>query len=180
MLYVLWCFCLPFTQEGVYIYGLFLEGAGWDKRRSILIESTPKILFVQLPVLHMFAVDSTRPRDPKLYVCPLYKKPKRTDLNFITEVFLKTAKPPDHWILRGVALLCDIKWAVFLAMTEEKYVAHVTNYMCNSFTALYLVATCHYTRNCISVLAYWFFFSAFSKFSLPWLFVGSFKVNLSK
>ncbi|KAF2988285.1 hypothetical protein EK904_001939 [Melospiza melodia maxima] len=95
--------------EGVYIYGLFLEGAGWDKRRSILVESSPKILFVQLPVLHMFAVDSTRPRDPRLYVCPLYKKPKRTDLNFITEVFLKTAKSPDHWILRGVALLCDIK-----------------------------------------------------------------------
>uniref|UniRef100_A0A8D2M6S3 AAA+ ATPase domain-containing protein n=1 Tax=Zonotrichia albicollis TaxID=44394 RepID=A0A8D2M6S3_ZONAL len=96
-------------SEGVYIYGLFLEGAGWDKRRSILVESSPKILFVQLPVLHMFAVDSTRPRDPRLYVCPLYKKPKRTDLNFITEVFLKTAKSPDHWILRGVALLCDIK-----------------------------------------------------------------------
>ncbi|CAN8203477.1 unnamed protein product [Coccothraustes coccothraustes] len=96
-------------SEGVYIYGLYLEGAGWDKRRSILVESSPKILFVQLPVLHMFAVDSTRPRDPRLYVCPLYKKPKRTDLNFITEVFLKTAKSPDHWILRGVALLCDIK-----------------------------------------------------------------------
>uniref|UniRef100_H0ZBP9 Dynein axonemal heavy chain 8 n=1 Tax=Taeniopygia guttata TaxID=59729 RepID=H0ZBP9_TAEGU len=96
-------------SEGVYIYGLYLEGAGWDKRRSILVESSPKILFVQLPVLHMFAVDSTRPRDPKLYVCPLYKKSKRTDLNFITEVFLKTAKSPDHWILRGVALLCDIK-----------------------------------------------------------------------
>ncbi|NXF16037.1 DYH8 protein, partial [Rhodinocichla rosea] len=46
-------------SEGVYIYGLFLEGAGWDKRRSILVESSPKILFVQLPVLHMFAVDST-------------------------------------------------------------------------------------------------------------------------
>ncbi|NXH30788.1 DYH8 protein, partial [Myiagra hebetior] len=96
-------------SEGVYIYGLYLEGAGWDKRRSILVESTPKILFVQLPVLHMFAVDSSRPRDPKLYVCPLYKKPMRTDLNFITEVYLKTGKSPDHWILRGVALLCDIK-----------------------------------------------------------------------
>ncbi|NWV35924.1 DYH8 protein, partial [Grantiella picta] len=45
--------------EGVYIYGLYLEGAGWDKRRSILVESTAKILFVQLPVLHMYAVDST-------------------------------------------------------------------------------------------------------------------------
>ncbi|XP_075002904.1 dynein axonemal heavy chain 8 isoform X1 [Calonectris borealis] len=96
-------------SEGVYIYGLYLEGAGWDRRNSKLIESTPKILFVQLPVVHIFAVNTTSPKDPKLYVCPLYKKPKRTDLNYITVIYLRTAVSPDHWILRGVALLCDIK-----------------------------------------------------------------------
>uniref|UniRef100_A0A8D0F655 Dynein axonemal heavy chain 8 n=1 Tax=Strix occidentalis caurina TaxID=311401 RepID=A0A8D0F655_STROC len=96
-------------SEGVYIYGLYLEGAGWDKRNSKLIESTPKILFVQLPVVHMFAVNTTSPKDPKLYVCPLYKNPKRTDLNYITVIYLRTVVSPDHWILRGAALLCDIK-----------------------------------------------------------------------
>ncbi|KAM6082368.1 dynein axonemal heavy chain 8 [Chlamydotis macqueenii] len=96
-------------SEGVYIYGLYLEGAGWDRRNSRLTESTPKILFVQLPVVHMFAVNTTSPKDPKLYICPLYKKPKRTDLNYITVICLRTAMSPDHWILRGVALLCDIK-----------------------------------------------------------------------
>uniref|UniRef100_A0A8C2TDF0 Dynein axonemal heavy chain 8 n=1 Tax=Coturnix japonica TaxID=93934 RepID=A0A8C2TDF0_COTJA len=95
--------------EGVYIHGLYLEGAGWDKRNSKLTESTPKMLFVQLPVVHIFAVNSTGPKDSKLYVCPVYKKPMRTDLNYITVIYLKTAVPPDHWILRGVALLCDIK-----------------------------------------------------------------------
>ncbi|KFW96981.1 Dynein heavy chain 8, axonemal, partial [Phalacrocorax carbo] len=44
-------------SEGVYIYGLYLEGAGWDRRNSKLIESTPKILFVQLPVVHIFAAN---------------------------------------------------------------------------------------------------------------------------
>lgn len=107
--YFVWCICLFSTQEGVYVYGLYLEGAGWDKRNSKLIESTPKILFIQLPVLHMYAVNTTRPKDPKLYVCPLYKKPMRTDLNYITVIYLRTIVTPDHWILRGVALLCDIK-----------------------------------------------------------------------
>ncbi|KFQ24224.1 Dynein heavy chain 8, axonemal, partial [Merops nubicus] len=93
----------------VYIYGLYLEGAGWDRQNSRLIESTPKILFVQLPVVHIFAVNTTSPKDLKLYVCPLYKKPQRTDLNYITVIYLKTVLSPDHWILRGVALLCDIK-----------------------------------------------------------------------
>ncbi|NXK54721.1 DYH8 protein, partial [Chauna torquata] len=46
-------------SEGVYIYGLYLEGAGWDRRNSKLTESTPKILFVQLPVIHIFAINTT-------------------------------------------------------------------------------------------------------------------------
>lgn len=96
-------------QEGVYVYGLYLDGAGWDRKNIILIESSPKILFTPLPVIHMFAINSTAPVDPKLYVCPIYKKPRRTDLNYITAVVLPTIQPPDHWIMRGVALLCDIK-----------------------------------------------------------------------
>ncbi|XP_032386309.1 dynein heavy chain 8, axonemal [Etheostoma spectabile] len=95
--------------EGVYVHGLYLDGAGWDRKSSHLIESPPKVLFTPLPVIHMFAVNSTAPVDPKLYVCPVYKKPRRTDLNYVTAVGLSTIQPPDHWILRGVALLCDIK-----------------------------------------------------------------------
>lgn len=96
-------------QEGVYIYGLYLDGAGWDRKKNILIESSPKLLYTPLPVLHMFPINSAAPEDPKLYVCPIYKKPRRTDQNYITAVVLPTSLPPDHWILRGVALLCDVK-----------------------------------------------------------------------
>ena len=96
-------------QEGVYVYGLYLEGASWDRKNVHLIESSPKVLFTPLPVIHMFAINSIAPMDPKLYICPIYKKPRRTDLNYITAVVLHTVQPPDHWIMRGVALLCDIK-----------------------------------------------------------------------
>uniref|UniRef100_G3Q6H1 Dynein heavy chain 8, axonemal n=1 Tax=Gasterosteus aculeatus TaxID=69293 RepID=G3Q6H1_GASAC len=93
--------------EGVYVYGLYLEGAGWDKKNTHLIESSAKVLFTALQVIHMFAINSTAPVDPKLCVCPIYK----TDLNYITAVVLPTMKShsPDHWIMCGVALLCDIK-----------------------------------------------------------------------
>ncbi|XP_062857915.1 dynein axonemal heavy chain 8-like [Trichomycterus rosablanca] len=95
--------------EGVYVYGLYLDGAGWDRKNCCLVEATPKVLFTPLPVVHIFAINSTAPKDPRLYVCPVYKKPRRTDLTYITGIVLRTVQPPDHWILRGVALLCDIK-----------------------------------------------------------------------
>ncbi|XP_036361906.1 dynein heavy chain 5, axonemal-like [Octopus sinensis] len=96
-------------QEGVYVHGLFLDGAAWDKRNSRVIEQTPKVLNVILPVVHIFAINTERPKSNDIYDCPVYKKPQRTDLTYIFPLLLKTNKPPEHWILRGVALLCDIK-----------------------------------------------------------------------
>jgi hypothetical protein len=49
------------------------------------------------------------PPAPYVYMCPVYKKPMRTDLHFITMLKLASNDIPEHWILRGVALLCDIK-----------------------------------------------------------------------
>ena len=97
-------------QEGVYVYGLYLDGAGWDKRGAKLVEPRPKVLFEQLPVVHVYAVNLQQMPDiSKSYVCPVYKKPRRTDLTFVYKLFLKTTTNPDHWVLRGAALLCDVK-----------------------------------------------------------------------
>uniref|UniRef100_A0A6I8NWR7 Dynein axonemal heavy chain 5 n=1 Tax=Ornithorhynchus anatinus TaxID=9258 RepID=A0A6I8NWR7_ORNAN len=94
--------------EGVYVYGLYLEGAGWDKRNLKLIESKPKVLFELMPIIRIYAENNTS-KDPRLYPCPIYKKPIRTDQNYIATVDLRTVQSPEHWILRGVALLCDVK-----------------------------------------------------------------------
>ncbi|XP_044272703.1 dynein axonemal heavy chain 8 [Tribolium madens] len=93
--------------EGVYVHGLFLDGAGWDRRNARLNESINKVLYTMIPVVHIFATYGTELKTTNLYVCPVYKKMRRTDLNYITSLYLQTVKPPEHWVLRGVALLCD-------------------------------------------------------------------------
>ncbi|KAJ3339608.1 Dynein heavy chain 5, axonemal, partial [Kappamyces sp. JEL0680] len=93
--------------EGVYINGLFIEGAGWDRKNIRLTEAQPKINFQSMPVILVSAINSTDDGDPKMYKCPVYKRPRRTDLNYIFEIELKTTQPPDYWIMRGIALLCS-------------------------------------------------------------------------
>ncbi|XP_014678787.1 PREDICTED: LOW QUALITY PROTEIN: dynein heavy chain 5, axonemal-like, partial [Priapulus caudatus] len=98
-------------EEGVYVHGLFLEGAGWDRRGCKLAESRPKVLYEPLPVMHLYAAASggaAAATMTRFYECPIYKKPTRTDATYVASVKLRTTQPPDHWVLRGTALLCDI------------------------------------------------------------------------
>ncbi|XP_063608047.1 dynein axonemal heavy chain 5-like, partial [Penaeus indicus] len=96
--------------EGVYVYGLFLEGASWDRKQGKLAESRAKVLYEPMPVVYLYAVNTTSGKDPTLYECPIYRKPLRTDSTYIGSIDLETIDYlPSHWTLRGVALLCDIK-----------------------------------------------------------------------
>lgn len=92
-------------SEGVYIHGLFIEGAAWDRKNVRLTESAPKVIYQPMPVIHVSATNSNDDGDPRMYRCPVYKRPKRTDLNYIFDVDLKTQQPPEYWIMRGVAML---------------------------------------------------------------------------
>jgi dynein heavy chain len=39
-------------ENGVYVKGMFLEGAGWDKKNACLIEPQPMQLVCPMPVIH--------------------------------------------------------------------------------------------------------------------------------
>ena len=69
----------------------------------------PQTLYEQLPVVYLYAMNTTSGKSPSLYECPIYRKPHRTDATYIGSIDLETDLPPSHWTLRGVALLCDIK-----------------------------------------------------------------------
>ena len=52
-------------SEGVYIYGLYLDGAGWDRRNMKLTEAQAKVLYTSLPIAHLTAVNTTAVKDTK-------------------------------------------------------------------------------------------------------------------
>lgn len=94
-------------EDGVYIYGLFLEGAAWDRKNGKLVDSQPKVLFVAMPVIHVMAVNAAPSMDSRTYVCPVYRLPRRTALNYVFDITLKSDESPDRWTLKGVAALCS-------------------------------------------------------------------------
>jgi len=104
-------------EEGIYIHGLFLDGAAWSKQDGQLVESQPKTLFVSLPILYITGkLKKEEDRSKKElfgtigpYECPVYKYACRTDRYFIFFANLKCSaeKYPNKWALRGVSLLCN-------------------------------------------------------------------------
>ena len=103
-------------KEGLYVHGLFMDGAAWNSVENSIVESAPKKLFSNMPILLVTAVTKMAKRQLSssgnygpfgAYDCPVYKYPQRTDKYYVFSVMLSTQNhKPLHWILRGVALLC--------------------------------------------------------------------------
>jgi len=101
----------PPACGGVYVRGLFLEGASWNHKEKKMMECKPKEITCPMPIMKITAVlkkNNPEKEGPKApYSCPCYKIPRRTDLNYIFNVKLNSKMPASHWVLRGVALLCS-------------------------------------------------------------------------
>ncbi len=100
-------------KEGVYVKGLFLEGAGWDVENGCLCEPNPMELIVPMPILLFRPVENKKRSAKGTYVCPLYLYPVRTGTrerpSFMIHVDLRSgAADPDHWVMRGTALLLSL------------------------------------------------------------------------
>jgi dynein heavy chain len=101
-------------SDGVYVYGLFMEAGRWDMNTMELTEPTPGEMYATMPVLHFLPQQNYSPPQT-LYAAPLYKTGARYGVlsttghstNFVTAVTLPTSLPPQHWVLRGTALLCQ-------------------------------------------------------------------------
>jgi dynein heavy chain len=102
-------------KDGVWIRGLYLEGAGWDKKNSCLIEASPMQLVCPVPSIHFKPAENKKKAGKGTYACPCYYYSNRSGTSgrpsFIVGVELKAgAFTADHWIKRAVALLMSLDY----------------------------------------------------------------------
>ncbi|XP_011804361.1 PREDICTED: dynein heavy chain 14, axonemal-like, partial [Colobus angolensis palliatus] len=112
------------SHTGVYIFGLFIEGARWNREQKILEDSLPLEMCCDFPDIYFLPTkistetpNASNQTDSECYTfeCPVYQTPERSRIlattglptNFLTSVYLSTKKPPSHWITMRVALLCE-------------------------------------------------------------------------
>jgi dynein heavy chain len=103
-------------EDGVYIYGMFLEGARWDTTSHQLEESHPKELYTELPSFWFLPIKN-RTQNPTDYRCPTYKVLSRKGVllttghstNFVLYLELPTDQKVSKWIKAGVATFLALK-----------------------------------------------------------------------
>jgi len=101
------------AKDGVYVKGMYLQGAGWDKKNAYLVEANPMQLVCQMPTIHFKPVENKKKSSKGVYTAPCYYYPNRAGVmgrpSFVVAVDLKSGdKPSDHWVKRGTALLMSL------------------------------------------------------------------------
>jgi len=104
-------------DDGVYIYGIFLEGARWNLQTHQIDDSRPKELFSDLPAMWFCPVKHRVPNELD-YRCPCYKVVSRKgtllttghSTNFVLYIELKTDTVVDKWIKAGMAAFLALKY----------------------------------------------------------------------
>ena len=124
-------------EDGCYIWGLWLEGAGWSFETHALTESQPRKLYTELPVVHLDPQADRPYTESGIYRCPVYKTLLRAGIlsttghstNFVcwmelpstTETILRPSlvsetnqsvnlADSEEWIKAGVALFCQLRF----------------------------------------------------------------------
>ena len=100
-------------EDGVYVHGLFMDGARWDREAANIADQVATVMFDTMPVIHFKPQEDFKP-EPEDYLCPLYKTSLRAGVlsttglstNFVLHVASPSKEPPAHWVQRAAAMLC--------------------------------------------------------------------------
>ena len=102
-------------RDGVYVYGLWMEGARFDQNTMTLNESHPGEMFSEMPMIHFLPAKDHVPAKAN-YLCPVYKTTVRAgalsttgiSTNYVVAIELETTENPNHWVFEGVACILNL------------------------------------------------------------------------
>lgn len=102
-------------EEGMFIYGLFLDGARWNREEMCVDDQQPAILYDPMPVVWFIPKVDLKDNE-ELYYAPLYKTAERKGVlsttgmstNFIVPIACPTKADPSVWVRRAAAMLCQL------------------------------------------------------------------------
>jgi len=115
-------------EDGVYVRGLYLEGARWDFDSHSLADSLPKQLYTSMPVMHLSPCKDREAPTEGIYRCPVYKVLSRRGVlsttghstNFIMWIEVPSEEPvflnftgdadQEKWIKAGVGAFCSLRF----------------------------------------------------------------------
>lgn len=103
-------------DDGVLIYGLFVDGARWDDDNGVIEEQLPKVLYSSMPVIWLKPIGRDQMVEEGRYRAPLYKTSERRgtlsttghSTNFVMPLLVPSRLPVSHWVKRGTAILCQL------------------------------------------------------------------------
>ena len=91
-------------DDGTFVHGFFMEGARWDKVRSVITDSLPKVLHDSTPVLLAGGITAEEKDVAGKYICPVYTTTIRGP-TFQFAAPLPTDRAESAWILAAVCLV---------------------------------------------------------------------------
>jgi dynein heavy chain len=123
-----WNTLLERPEDGVYIRGLYMEGARWDPDICSINDSLPKQLFTEIPCIHLCPEQNRKDPTKGIYRCPVYKVLSRRgtlsttghSTNFIMWIEIPSNRAnttnnigladQEEWIRAGVAAFCSLMY----------------------------------------------------------------------
>ena len=98
-------------EDGVYIVGIFLEGAKWDDQNHSLADPKPKELYSEMPLIWLVPREDRQVPTSGFYLCPIYKVLSRAgtlsttghSTNFVMYIEMTSDRPQENWVKAGVA-----------------------------------------------------------------------------
>lgn len=92
-----------------------MEGAGWDRKNTCLVEASPMQLIASLPTILFKPVENKRQKTKGMYAAPCYYFQHREGFggakawSYVLTVDLKSGEhASEHWVKRATAVIMNL------------------------------------------------------------------------